>query len=156
MIRLRGVKQEDWSAIAWLASNDVQDGDHAEFEAKWVEARQAFEGVQRQAVAEDDGAIIGYCAIERRPDETEATYRVFIVADWDQHNTPVHEALLDHVAEMLRQEGAQQAWMREFAGDFRLLQFVQERGFVISKQYEYAGKEMVNLTKELGPVRDSC
>ncbi len=135
--------------IAILASNELQEGDHRGLEHHWVENRRSFNGVRKQAVAEADGSIVGYCSVERSSDEASNTYRVFLVADWNHANSDVQEELFTRAEVMLRELGATQAWMRELTGDRALLGFIEQRGFAASAPpYTVAGREMVNLTKQ--------
>ncbi len=149
MLQLRAVHERDWPMIAILASNEFQQGDHRGLEHFWLENRRSFIGVRKQAVAEVDGSIVGYCSVERYSDEASSTYRMFLVADWNQRISEVHEELFTRAEEMLRELGATQAWMRELTGDRALLGFMEHRGFAASAPpYTVAGREMVNLTKQ--------
>ncbi|MAE95654.1 MAG: hypothetical protein CL910_13430 [Deltaproteobacteria bacterium] len=152
MHRFRAVREGDWPEIALLASNEVQEADHSGLEDLWLHSRRSFDGLRRHAVLELHGAIVGYCAIERREEDALDTYRIFLVASWDPENSEVHEELFARVEAMLREVGARRAWMRELRGDLELIRFVGSRGFEVSAPYRVADKEMLILTKPY-PVR---
>lgn len=147
MISFRQVTDKDWDAIAWLASDAVQEGDHGGLETGWVEKRLSFDGQRLDLVAEASGDVVGYCAIEHGTGDAAGRWRVFLLADWDEGNAALHEALLARAAEMLAGKQATLAWMREFSDDARLIHFVRAHGFDVTKQYTYDGREMVNLEK---------
>ena len=148
-IRFREVDKTDWNIITWLASDDVQEADNHGAGDVWVQNRLGFTGDRRDAVAEVDGRIEGYCAIERAPDAPMDAWRIFIVADWDEGNAALHEALFEKACAMLADVQAKQAWLRELTGDARLIQFVTDHGFAPVKRYVFDGREMVNLEREL-------
>ena len=147
MIRFRSVQDADWPAIGQLASNDVQEADHRDIDTRWLENRLNFKGSRTHAVAELDGDIVGYCSIERKPDEPLEDYRAFLVADWDENNTFIYEALFKQLENMLSDNNAKRVWLRELTGDTKLIHFFRSKGFDLSTPYVVAGKEMVNLSK---------
>jgi hypothetical protein len=148
VLRTRDLQEQDWSAVALLASDQIQEADHSGTDTVWVENRLSFDGSRQQAVVESNGSVVGYCSIERAADDEINTYRLFLVADWDAANSDVHEALFSRAESMLQEAGATRAWMRELTGDLGLLRFVERGGFQASTPYSVAGKEMVNLTKQ--------
>ncbi len=152
MIGFRKVVEADWSVIGWLASDEVQDGNHAGWDGEWVAQRRSFVGTRLDSVAGQNGEIVGYCAVERGEAETGRSYRAFLVADWRPQNRTIHEALLGKVEEFVNQEGADRVWMRELTGDRRLLDFVTEHGFELGKPYTIGGREIVNASRELSRV----
>jgi len=162
MLRIRDIREPDWRAIAHLASDAVQEGDHSDgIDDRWVENRRSPDRVRNHAVAvsvisdgsvEPDETVVGYCGIERDVGEPRDSYRVFIVNDWSDPSREVAEMLLAHVDTMLREVGARTAWMREVADDHALLRFVTERGFAASAPYGVAGKQLVNLARTCGDL----
>ncbi len=153
-IRLREVGAADWPLIDKLASDFVQEADHRGLDTVWSAKRRSFDGVRDHAVAETAGEIVGYCSIERAPDEPYDRFRIFLVADWDRRERVLHETLLAHVESLIARRGATRAWMRELTGDTRLLAFVQANGFRASEPYSIGDTQMVNLSKTYpGPER---
>ena len=78
MIEFRNVKEDDWADIGWLASNAVQEADHSSIDSNWTERRRAFSGTRHHSIAESDGQVVGYCAIERTADDSESSFRIFL------------------------------------------------------------------------------
>ncbi|MGE4606275.1 MAG: hypothetical protein AAEJ52_06000 [Myxococcota bacterium] len=158
MLTVREVRDGDWDAIAYLASNEVQEGDHSGgIDGPWIATRRSKDRQSRLAVAEREGSIVGFCAIERTEDEPSDLYRVFIVTDWSTGSREVPEKMLSHVDTLLREVGAAKAWMREVSSDRALVQFAIDSGFAASAPYPYSDKELINLARDcppLGPQRE--
>lgn len=144
----RPVEERDWSRVAWLASNEVQEADHTNLEAEWVRHRREFAGERVDSVLERDGDVIAYCALENVAEFPG--WRVFIVLDWSTNDVEVQEAAHRQIEILAEQVGTQRLWLRELAGDLALLKFFAAKGYVEEKRYRYAGKEMVNIAKTRG------
>ena len=65
MITSRTVRDNDWREIDWLASNAVQEGDHASIDFEWTRNRREFEGEKYESVSQSGERVVGYCALER-------------------------------------------------------------------------------------------
>ena len=85
---------------------------------------------------------------EGAPREPDGAFRLFVVVDW-RCSSDVAGLLYDRLAAELSQRGARDAWLREYEGDTRLLDFVLKRGFEIRERFEYEGLGMVTLGKDL-------
>ena len=147
MLQARDVRESDWPKINHLASNAVQEADHTNLDFIWVENRRAFDGTRRHSVIESESSVVGYCSIERRPEDAPDTYRMFLVADWDRSNIDVHEALFERAEGLIKEINGAQAWMRELTDDTELVKFVEGKGFVPSPPYTWNDRELVNLAK---------
>ena len=145
---LRLPAENDWPEILKLADVAVENVPNAPHQVEWLEGRRCFEGVQRHFVAELRGTVVGYGAAERAADDPDGTYRLFVVTDW---NTGLDIACLlyERAMDELANLGARHAWLREYASDEPLIDFVRRRGFEIREEYDYAGKTLVTLTKSL-------
>jgi hypothetical protein len=149
LLQIRQPRDDDWQAIARLASDEVQEGDHSGgIDGDWIENRRSVECERKDAVLESNDSIVGYCAIERQYADRVRSYRVFLVTDWSHVDPEVPDALLSHVEVLLVEVGAESAWMREVADDRELARFVTSRGFTVSAPYAFAGKQLVTFAKD--------
>lgn len=148
MSSLRPPEERDWPRILELAGLAVAHVSDAPPQTEWLERRRAFDGIQRDFVAERMGSVVGYAAVERGPADPGATYRIFIVTDWAS-SLDVAALLYARVEEELVALGAQRAWLREYASDAPLVAFVRARGFEIREEYDHGGKTLVTLTRVL-------
>ena len=109
----------------------------------------AFDGDQQHFVAEEgDGVVVGYGAVERRHDEPEGTFRVFVVTSWTD-SVEVAEVLYEVASAELTNLGARRAWLREYASDQLLIEFARAKGFEVAEEYERDGVQLVTLAKDL-------
>ena len=145
---MRTPAEDDWPMIAELADLAVEHVSGAPEQSEWVANRRAFRGEQMHLVGERCGVVAGYGGIERRPGDPAGTYRIFVVTRWT-HALDVADALYRRLEEELLRRKARTAWLREYAADTRVSDFVLERGFVVRERYELNGFEMVTLVKEL-------
>lgn len=146
---LRVPTDGDWPTIAALADKAVERVPGAPKQTEWMANRRAFRGEQLQVVAERRKPILGYGAIEHTPGATTGTYRLFLVTGWDD-TRDVADALYRWLEEKLREREARAAWLREYAADRRVLEFLGERGFEVRERYELEGLQRVTLSKRLG------
>jgi len=142
------VQEEDWGRINWLASDSVQEADHSQLDAEWTRKRREFAHEGLQSVVEKEGRVVGYCALER--DESKDGFRVFLVADWGLGAVDLHDSLFDELERLISNAKTRKVWMRELAGDAKLIDFVVSKGFSVDKRYEFDGLQLVNLVKEYG------
>ena len=142
---VRPVQNDDWNQIAWLASNDVQEGEHTTLDIDWIKRRRSPSPARFDSVLELDNEVVGYCALER---DDKGEFRVFIVLDWSHDDQSIPEATYRQLKSHVRSQKIARVWMREVAGDIALLDFMQSKGFIIDKRYEYQGHELVNLSKD--------
>jgi len=148
-VQLRMPTGDDWGAIGALADVAVAHVPGARPQHEWTAARRGFEGERRHVVAERDGGVVGYGALERRDGDPEGWQRLFVVLSWTA--TPeIADLLYDHLVAELDDSGVRALWMRELDGDEPLLAFARRRGFEVSRRYEHAGLSIVSLTKPLG------
>ena len=148
MLKCRSPTEFDWSNIARLASNDVQQGDHSgSIDADWIANRRSSLRIRRDFVLEKSGGVVAYGAIERQASEPQDHYRVFLVTDWRTVDDEIKARLYEETERLLVTARANKAWMRELAGDVSLLRFVEQHGFKRSQTYRYGRHELVNLTK---------
>lgn len=145
---LRAPAERDWPEILRLADTAVEHVPNAPHQIEWLEGRRGFEGVQRHFVAERGGTVVGYGAAERTASDPDGTYRLFVVTDWSA-DLDVACLLYEKAVEELVELGARRAWLREYASDEPLIEFVKGRGFEIREEYDYGGKTLVTLTKDL-------
>jgi hypothetical protein len=126
----------------------VKSVDGAPRQDEWVENRRGFRGERADVVAEARGGVVGYAAVERRPDDPNETYRIFLVTDWED-TSGVPGLLYEWVETELAGRRARAAWLREYAADASIAAFVRARGFEVQESYELDGIEMVTLVKDL-------
>jgi hypothetical protein len=131
--------------IAWLASDEVQEGDHSSFGSGWVTGRRAFTGEKVESVIDSSGETKAYCSLERA--SGEQAWRAFIVLDWSNDDLAVREAAFAELERLATSVGAPTVWMRELEDDRTLLAFVQSKGFTVVRRYEFEGAAMANLEK---------
>lgn len=153
-ITLRTPEARDWDAVGTLANAAVAHVPGAPTQQAWLAARRAFVGQRAQFVAERGGAIVGYAALERGPDERERRYRVFVVTSW-RDSGDVAERLYERLASELVRLGAHHAWLREYADDEIVIGFMRERGFEVRERYTYEGLDLVTLGRDLEPYAAS-
>ena len=65
-------------------------------------------------------------------------------------NIEVAEVLYESASAELDALGAQRAWLREYASDRLLIEFVRSKGFEVTEEYARDGVQLVTLTKDLG------
>jgi hypothetical protein len=113
-----------------------------------VANRRGFRGHRTHLVAEVGGRVVGYAGLERRPDDPAGVYRIFLVTDWrDRPDVPT--ALYERLETELRRREARSAWLREYAADAVIAEFVRARGFEVTERYELGGLEIVTLRRDL-------
>jgi N-acetylglutamate synthase-like GNAT family acetyltransferase len=100
-------------------------------------------------VAERDGEVVGYTALERSTEDPEATFRLFVVVSWNT-SLDVADLLFERALDELRRLGARNAWLREYASDQPLVAYFRSKGFDIRQEYEHDGQLLVTLAKDLG------
>jgi len=147
-LRLRPPDAQDWDAIAALADRAVEHVPTAPQQGEWARNRRAFTGEQKHFVAVRDDELVGYGAIERGSDQAPGQFRVFIVTDWSRTLDVAQVLYETALAELLHVE-ASLAWLREYAGDRDLIDFMRERGFEVTNRYELDGAQLVTLARNL-------
>jgi hypothetical protein len=147
-LSLRDPTEQDWARIAVLADVALAHVDGAPQQHEWVANRRAFRGERVHLVAEREGVVAGYGAIERAPGEPEGRYRLFVVTSFAD-SIDVADALYDALQVELRQRHAHTVWLRELAGDDLLIGFAERRGFAVGAPYTFDGEEIVTLVKAL-------
>lgn len=145
-MRVRDLNEDDWKQIAWLASNEAQEGDQSP-SSDWI-ARRKLPAERYQSVIDRDGRIEAYCSVERN--DAGERFRAFLVLDWINLDEEVADFAFARLEELIDEAKTEQVWMREMVEDKKLLAFVQARGFVVERQYELGGHEMVNLVRPAG------
>ena len=143
MITSRSVRDNDWREIDWLASDAVQEGNHAGIDSEWTRNRREFEGEKYESVLQSGEYVVGYCALVR--DHSQDGFRAFVVLDWTKKNVEIQAAVLRELERLILESSAEYIWMRELKGDVSLIEFMLSNGFEIEKCYQYNGLEMVNL-----------
>lgn len=141
----RPLETRDWPRVDWLASNEVQEGDHTTYESEWGQRRRKFAGESARSIIEISGEVVAYTSIEREPNEDG--WRASIVLDWSKQDDKVQEAAYGALEELIAERRVRMIWMRELADDLSLLQFLASKDFEIQKRYVFNGTEMVNLRK---------
>ena len=142
---IRQLEENDWTTIDWLASNDVQEGDHSKYGSQWGQFRRSFEGERVDSVLESGGEVVAYVALEREAANDD--WRAFIVLDWSLQDSQLQEAAYQALESLIESQAASSIWMREMSDDFALIEFVQRKGFVIEQRYTLEGLDMVNLRR---------
>lgn len=142
---VRQLEPGDWPTIDWLASNEVQEGDHSKFGSQWGQFRRSFEGERVESVLESGDAVVAYVALERETPNDD--WRAFIVLDWSIQDDVLQEAAYQALETLVAEQGASNIWMREMSDDFALIEFVQAKGFVVERRYSLGGLAMINLRK---------
>ena len=151
-LSLRAPAESDWPLISRLANVAVEHLEDVPTQEEWTDARQRFPGWQQHWVARRGEKVLGYGALERRDEEQEGAYRLFVVTAW---TGPLEAAVLlyERATEELAGLGATTVWLREYAHDRPLIEFFEERGFAVGEPYRIDGVAMVNLTKRLESAR---
>ena len=145
MLHVRTPKKEDWQQINWLASNEVQEADHAQFESNWTKQRQRFDGKKYESVLLQDDEVVAFCSLEQ--DNDEDSFRAFIVLDWSIDDSEVREVAFEHLQHLIDTSGTSRVWMRELKGDKTLIDALLQHDFRIEKRYELDGVSFINLSK---------
>ena len=140
----RPLRTGDWPRVDWLASNEVQEGDHTTFGTEWGQNRREFTRENAHSVVEVDGIVVAYSSIEC---EADKGWRAFIVLDWSKQDDEAQEAAYNALEGLIAERLATSVWMRELADDHALLKFIEQKGFEVERRYEFSGFEMVNLRK---------
>ena len=148
-ISLRRPTEEDWQRIFELANAAVDHIAEAPLQSEWLGCRRAFNGIQSHFVAERDGEVVGYTAVERATEDPEATFRLFVVVSWNT-SMDVTDLLFERAVDELERLGARHAWLREYASDQPLIAYFRSKGFDIREEYEHDGQLLVTLAKDLG------
>ena len=132
-----------------MANAAVNHIAEAPLQSEWLGRRRAFNGIRSHFVAERDGEVVGYTALERATEDPGATFRLFVVVSQDT-STDLTDLLFEKAADQLRRLGARHAWLREYASDQPLIAYFRSKGFDIRQQYEHDGQLLVTLVKDLG------
>ena len=132
-----------------MANAAVNHIAEAPLQSEWLGRRRAFNGIRSHFVAERDGEVVGYTALERATEDPEATFRLFVVVSWNT-SLDVADLLFERALDELGQLGARNAWLREYASDQPLVAYFRSKGFDIRQEYEHDGQLLVTLAKDLG------
>jgi len=132
-----------------LANAAVNHIAEAPLQSEWLGRRRAFNGIRSHFVAERDGEVVGYTALERATEDPEATFRLFVVVSWNT-SLDVADLLFERALDELGQLGARNAWLQEYASDQPLVAYFRSKGFDIRQEYEHDGQLLVTLAKDLG------
>ena len=152
---IRAPVDDDWSRIDYLASNDVQEADHAGVDQVWTNNRRAFSGERHHVVLTEEDVIQAYCSLERNNGET--SWRAFIVMDWSVQDEGRQQAAFGALEQLMEACDAREVWMRELTGDRLLLSFIQSKGFFVERTFEHEGQEMMVLRLHRSdPASRSC
>lgn len=147
MLRVKAPADEDWKEIDRLASNEVQEADHSQYESHWTRRRREFDGEKYESVLLNGDAVVGFCSLEKDP--AHKGLRAFMVLDWSSNDGEVQQAALSQLDTLIRQSGAPEVWMRELEDDQKLLRFMTQHGFHVEKRYEIDGTRFVNLARSV-------
>lgn len=148
--RLRRPRAEDWTSIRAAANAALPRAESQNEE--WLEHRRAFDErrfVRRHYVAEDarSGTVIAYGAIESGSEP--GRFRLFLVMDPALLPT-VGELMYSRLTEAARALGAEAVWVREFADDKPVLDFLRSKGLEERSRYDVPGVgNLVVLKREL-------
>src|SRR5258708_7599463 len=127
----------DWTAIGQLANEAVRHIPGAPQQAEWLRNRIGFRGARRHWVATSGTRIVGYGGLERGEGVPRNECRLFLVVAWSQ---PGASEIADQLLSRLRYDAAlllreDRLWVREYASDEPLIQFLLARGFKIVDDY---------------------
>ena len=147
MITLREpTASQDWTAIGLVANQAVDHIPGAPEQAEWLQNRIAFTGWRRHCVAEREGRVVGYGAIERQ-NAGAAEHRLFLVVPWSSAEArETAEELLAHLRSDPEVAAIEQVWLREYFDDAPFVDFLLARGFVISDDFVRDGVRIAVLT----------
>ena len=98
-MKIRNVTKADWPSINYLASNEVQEGDHSVFESEWTTRRRDPSINRYSFVIESSDEIVCYAALEEVPGFEG--FRMFLVTDWskpDQSDVDLSVSELERIA----------------------------------------------------------
>src|SRR5258707_9888445 len=136
----------DWTAIGQLANEAVRHIPGAPQQAEWLRNRIGFRGARRHWVATSGTRIVGYGGLERGEGVPRNECRLFLVVPWSQPGaSEIADQLLSRLhydAALLRED---RLWVREYASDARLIQFLLARGFKIVDDYVQDDMRVLNL-----------
>ena len=130
---LRRPNDSDWPAILRVANDALPNAPDGN--AAWLEARQRFNDNTRRRrhyVAEGNGEIVGYGAVE---EASPGRWRTFVVMSPEQLNGGIGDRMLRQLLADIHDLGGGVAWMREQADDRSLLAFVASWGFKETRRY---------------------
>lgn len=144
-MKVRTVREDDWRKIDYLASNEVQEGEHTAFENEWTVRRRDVSVDRFHFVLEENGEVVSYAALEK--DSADKGYRMFLVMDWSGEDRLFADQSIEEIERIAREQGINYVWMRELEDDKTLVTYVQSCGFVIDKRYNLDGYRFVNLSK---------
>ena len=130
-------------------ANVAVAGVEAPEQDEWLANRRAFDGERRHGIATRDGEIVGYFAVEATSEAFEGSCRVFLVLDWQRDVAEVAPRLFEAASLALSELGARRAWLREYAADTAIVDFVRERGFEVVEEYEHDGAMLVTIAKDV-------
>ncbi len=143
---------DEWPAILRVANEALPNAPDGNI--GWFENRRGFdEGsrTRRHYVAERDGEIVAYGAVEDTDDP--ARWRLFVVMSPEQLNGGLGDLMLEQLVRDTEELGGSAIWMREQADDGAILSFAMARGFIETRRFAvddggaYQGVEVVELER---------
>jgi L-amino acid N-acyltransferase YncA len=149
-IEFRALVESDWPAVLRVANEALANAPDGN--VGWLEARKSFDETRRRRrhyVAETNGEIVGYGAVEESNDSER--WRLFAVMAVERLRDGLGDAMLKRLLSDFRELGGNVAWMREQADDRTILAFAAERGFAEARRFvvrdggAYGGIEVVEL-----------
>jgi len=149
-IAFRAPLDDDWPAILDLAELSFIELAGAPSQAEWMRNRKSFtplDGIQQHFVATSDEHIVGYACVEHRKEAAHGWYRLFVVVE-PSARAELGTTLLAKLRERLIELGARHAWVMDFEADARFIAYLEQMGFVRSKNLMVDGKPAVQLTMD--------
>jgi hypothetical protein len=143
-ITLRVPTDADWPAVLRVANEALPSA--ANGNATWVSNRRGFDATtrtRRQYVADVDGVIVGYGAIEE--DAKPGRYRVFVVMSPARLSGDIGDAVYARLRRDLDELHARVAWLREEANDRSIVAFAAKQGFAEAQRFAVDGVDIIVL-----------
>ena len=149
-LRVRDIRDEDWSAILAIANQSVADVAGAGRQDEWLANRRNFDasrGTREHYVVEHAGEVVGYGGIESVSALPEGEFRMFIVVA-SRRLADVGERLYQTALAALARNRARRVHLTEYAKDQSLRDFLERRGFTETRRFRIPdGNEVVTLSR---------
>ncbi|MEX0749692.1 MAG: hypothetical protein WD359_02700 [Dehalococcoidia bacterium] len=147
-VLFRPVAPSDWIQIGRVAHEALPNA--ADDNREWLDARRSLDELsrrRRQYVVQEDGAVVGYGAIEE--DVDDGRWRLFVVMSPERLNGAPGNQTFARMLSEARAVGAETLWMREEASDLAIATFARRHELVETQRYTAGPLPVVVYEREL-------
>jgi predicted nucleotidyltransferase len=139
-MEIRRPRAEEWGAILAVANEAVGAVRGSGSQEEWLRNRRDFSsrGSQSEFVCIDSGEVVGYGAAERGDEAPADDYRLFVVTSPERLRS-VGERILGELNGYLARVNARRSWLREYAADVELTNFLIAHGYKVIEYFELEG-----------------